>query len=249
MLMNNKISISVIGNVSSPLTQKFGIPRQPNLVDVAAEIKLHAPYCDPSSVKGLSAFSHIWVIWQFHAVATDAEFRALIRPPRLGGNEKIGVFASRSMFRPNRMGMSVVQLESVRVHEGKARLHVLGADMLDGTPVLDIKPYIAYSDSIPHACSGYAIAPPQPKNIRWDTQAHEKWCDLVTEGIVSNDEQTTVSQLIAQDPRPAYRQAVKASAVHEKQYHMRYRDVDVVFYADEDGLVICDIVRLVSANT
>lgn len=139
----------MIGYHRAPLSQKFGAPRQPNLVALTSIIEMIAPYDSPAAFAGLDAFSHIWISWQFHHNYTNKDthigkggtgFRAQVRPPRLGGNQKIGVFASRSMYRPSALGLSVVKLESIEVCDGRVLLIISGADMIDGTPIIDIKP-------------------------------------------------------------------------------------------------------------
>lgn len=249
--MKNDLSISntiiPIGYLHSPLTQKFGIPRQPNLVAVQSTIELVAPYHHPDTVLGLSAFSHIWVLWRFHQVMTphgDNEFRPLVRPPRLGGNQKIGVFASRSMFRPNHIGMSVLQLDEVVIDNNHAKLIVSGADMVDGTPILDIKPYITYSDSVPDAQSSYADQPPIAKAVTWTESAAACCQQFKDKGVLAGQDDGIIEQLIAQDPRPAYH----ADKQSDKTYHMRYGEVDVVFYAARsatsgDTIMVIETIR------
>ncbi len=157
----------------SPFVEKFGIPRQSNLVNTTSYIQLIAPYDDINAFQGIEQFSHLWLLWQFHAndikkndnaVDKAKTFQPMIRPPRLGGNQKIGVFASRSMYRPSQIGLSVVQFLEVKKVENELRLYVQGADILSGTPIVDIKPYLAYADAIPDAMSGYA--PDAPKGRR-----------------------------------------------------------------------------------
>lgn len=142
------ITFPIIGYHHSPLTQKFGIPRQPNLVQVSSHIEFVPPYDNVAAFEGIENYSHLWIIWQFHHNRPQANFRPQVRPPRFGGNAKMGVFATRSMYRPSPLGLSVVRLERLEVINHKVRLYIIGADMADGTPIFDIKPYLAFSDSI-----------------------------------------------------------------------------------------------------
>ena len=150
-----RYSFDPIGIVHSPFKEKFGIPRQPGLVPEAkARLEVLPPYDRSEAFCGLEDFSHIWVTFVFHE-AICTRWQPTVRPPRLGGNRRIGVFSSRSPFRPNPIGMSVVALEGISNIEGKIELQLAGVDLLDGTPVLDIKPYIPYADSLPDARSGF----------------------------------------------------------------------------------------------
>lgn len=239
-----RIELPIIGYVRSPLAQKFGIPRQPNLVDVQAYIEFVPPFGNPQAFVGIEQFSHLWIIWQFHQAVTDKtqgqgsdDFRPQVRPPRLGGNAKIGVFASRSMFRPSGLGLSVVQLAGARLVNGQTRLEIIGADMVDGTPVVDVKPYLTYSDSVA-AASGYADAPPISKPVTWQAQAQTQFNSLVQTGALAPNDSAIISGLIAQDPRPAYRQ------IYDKRvYGLRYGSVDVDFCADGLGQFVVVAVR------
>lgn len=181
----------MIGYHRAPLSQKFGAPRQPNLVALTSIIEMIAPYDSPVAFAGLDAFSHIWISWQFHHNYTNkdthigkggTDFRAQVRPPRLGGNQKIGVFASRSMYRPSALGLSVVKLESIEVVEGRVLLIISGADMIDGTPIIDIKPYVAYSDALSNAKSGFAPTAPDLLEIIITESAYEQFMTLVDAG-------------------------------------------------------------------
>lgn len=181
----------MIGYHRAPLSQKFGAPRQPNLVALTSIIEMIAPYDSPAAFAGLDAFSHIWISWQFHHNYTNKDthigkggtgFRAQVRPPRLGGNQKIGVFASRSMYRPSALGLSVVKLESIEVVEGRVLLIISGADMIDGTPIIDIKPYVAYSDALSDAKSGFAPTAPDLLEIIITESAYEQFMTLVDAG-------------------------------------------------------------------
>ena len=145
-----------IGYVHSPYKEKFGIPRQPGLVTAAqATLRLVAPFDQPESVRGLEGFSHVWLIFVFHGTAAQG-WKPTVRPPRLGGNARLGVFATRSTFRPNPIGLSVAQIVDIDAQHGQVSLTLSGCDLLDGTPILDIKPYLAYADALHQARSGFA---------------------------------------------------------------------------------------------
>lgn len=191
-----------IGIVHSCFKEKFGIPRQAGLAPAAmAEVELYKPYASPAAVRGLETFSHIWIFFRFHA-CEGCGWRDTVRPPRLGGNERVGVFASRSGFRPNHMGMSAVRLEDITLSSAQVRLLISGADILDGTPVLDIKPYIPYADSLPDARGGFAAAPP-PESVSIDfTDAAEAACRRFSGSIPKLRD--LIVQMIRIDPRPAY---------------------------------------------
>lgn len=247
------VSMPIIGYVRSPLSQKFGLPRQPNLVNIQAVIELLPPFDTPDAFVGLEQFSHVWLIWQFHHNREQASFRPQVRPPRLGGNDKIGVFATRSMYRPANLGLSVVQLTKIETINGKIRVHIMGADMVDGTPVLDIKPYVAYSDSVPSANSGFAEHQPVVKTVRLSAAFERQFYALLdasgenslskhddfTNFSNNNNENLTlqdltiIQDLIAQDPRPAYRQAEI-----DTLFTLRYKRFDVSFSMDKDSVLM-----------
>lgn len=216
----SKVQCRPIGVIESPFKERFGIPRQAGLVTAAeARLRLLSPFASADAVRGLSEFSHVWIIFRF----VDAELRdgqLTVRPPRLGGNERIGVFATRSPFRPNSIGMSAVRLLAVDVTDGQVCLQLAGGDFLDGTEVLDIKPYVPYADSIPTARAGFATQPPSATlAVEFSAVALAS----LEDGIV---ERPRLRELIAQslqlDPRPAYQ--VDDGG---RQYGMRLYDVDV----------------------
>lgn len=224
--MKQALNIPVIGVLRSPFHEKFGIPRQPNLVQVPAVIEFFEPYGIVQAFEGLKNFSHVWLIWSFHQNKdnSDAEkFRAQIRPPRLGGNRKIGVFASRSMYRPSRLGLSVVRLLDVIEQDGQARVLVDGVDLLDGTPIIDIKPYVAYSDAIVQAHSGFAAESPDSKQVLWTEEAQGETDSLISQSVLSAQQCRIIEQLLALDPRPAYQDDAN------RVYGMRYDQVNVLF--------------------
>lgn len=218
------------------MPDKFGIPRQPNLVAIKSHIRFITPYNTPDAFVGIEHYSHLWILWQFHHNKAQAHFRPQVRPPRFGGNDKTGVFATRSMYRPSQIGLSVVQLDKVQIFDNQVILHIIGADMVDGTPILDIKPYIAFDDSIPTAQS---VEKPNTKSVVFDKIAQANFEKLIENQILNDNDQTIITTLIAQDPRPAYRQ----QETHTP-FVMRYKTVDVGFFDDGQRLVV-DAVKCV----
>ena len=188
-----------IGIIRSCYGEKFGIPRQPGLVRSAtAMLELLPPYNAVEALRGLETFSHVWIQFIFHQTARDG-WKATVRPPRLGGNERVGVFASRSNFRPNPIGLSVVELLAV---EGTT-LKLGGGDFLDGTPVLDIKPYIPYVDSVPDAHGAFAATAPEPVNqVGFTVQARQAVETLENEARPALRQ--LICDMLAYNPRPAY---------------------------------------------
>jgi tRNA-Thr(GGU) m(6)t(6)A37 methyltransferase TsaA len=170
----NQFEFTAVGVIESPYKQKFAIPRQPGLIaEARGHLVLSPPFADDAIVRGIDSFSHLWLVFVFHETA-DKGWSPLVRPPRLGGNEKKGVFATRATFRPNPIGLSVVKLDGVERRGEQLVLKLSGIDLLDGTPVLDIKPYLPYADALPNAASGFADAAPRPpyKKQRQDTQSY-----------------------------------------------------------------------------
>ena len=193
-----------IATIHSPFREKFATPRQPGLVSsVTATIEFYPDFATPEAVRGLEGFSHLWLIFLFHHTWQKG-WKPTVRPPRLGGNQRIGVYASRSPFRPNPVGLSAVKLLSIKNEQGNISLEVQGADLIDGTPILDIKPYIAYGDSIPAASSGFAQeAPGTALEVTFSDQA---WQQLNNYRSESPGLETMLTETLALDPRPAYRQ-------------------------------------------
>ena len=187
------MEIRPIAFFKSPVTGKFGVPRQSGLAaGLKGEVHLVPPCDSPDALRGLEGFDFIWLIWEFSLNGPSSNMT--VRPPRLGGNERVGVFASRSPFRPNPLGLSCVRIESVEAEKGI--IHVLGADLADGTPIYDIKPYVAYADSHPEARSGFVDG--------------NKWTPLEVEvpqavaAEFSPQDLTALKQLLSCDPRPQY---------------------------------------------
>ncbi len=195
-----------IGVVQSCFSEKFGAPRQAGLIpEATAEVVVFPPYGTEESLRGLSSFTHIWIVFVFHLNA-EGRWSPTVRPPRLGGNRRIGVFATRSGFRPNPLGMSAVRLEGIDRIKDAFRLRVSGIDLVDGTPVLDIKPYLPYADRIKGAGGAYAgEAPPRPLSVAFSSQARSALAQM--EAGRANRLMSLIEAMLALDPRPAYRRS------------------------------------------
>ncbi|HEY7883928.1 MAG TPA: tRNA (N6-threonylcarbamoyladenosine(37)-N6)-methyltransferase TrmO [Cellvibrionaceae bacterium] len=212
-------TFSPIGVVRSCFTEKFGIPRQSGLAPLAtASIELYPPFDTPLAFTGLDSASHLWVQFVFHQNRHQG-FKPRVKPPRLGGNKTLGVFATRSPTRPNPIGLSVVKLDSIEVVDGATRLLISGHDMLDGTPVLDIKPYVPYTDAIDSAHNDFATDAPTAIAVFFNTHA-EAQCrahEMQHTGL-----RGLIDQLLQQDPRPQYQTPDPA-----RIYGMRLWQLDV----------------------
>lgn len=194
-----KWSLDSLGIIHSCYQEKFAVPRQPGLAPAArATLELLPPYNQPECVEGLEGFSHLWLTFLFHQ-NLEQGWKPRVRPPRLGGNQKIGVFASRSTFRPNSLGLSVVKLESIELQQG-VKLHLSGVDLVDGTPIVDIKPYLPWADSLPDATASWAPEPPPLLSVVFDATAEQQLAHH-TEGVWLRQ---LITEVLAQDPRPAY---------------------------------------------
>jgi tRNA-Thr(GGU) m(6)t(6)A37 methyltransferase TsaA len=189
------MNIEPVGIIHSCFKEKFGIPRQAGLVKSAtATLELLPPYNVEEALRGIEEFSHLWIVFAFHQSICET-FQPTVRPPRLGGNVRKGVFATRSPFRPNSIGLSVVELKGVN----GTILELGGGDFLDGTPVLDIKPYIPYADSVPDATGGFAPEAPEPQN----TVAFSEEAEKVFQTL-EKDQQQLIKDMLGYNPRPAY---------------------------------------------
>jgi len=221
------INLQPVGILHSPYREKFIVPRQPGLVpSVCAELKLSPPFNRPEAVRELEQFSHLWLIFLFHQTMNQ-KWQPTVRPPRLGGNKRVGVFASRSPFRPNPIGLSAVELSGIRQTDDGPVLELKGIDLIDGTPILDIKPYIPYTDSINKACGGFADQLPAP-NMRV-TFTEQALRQLDNYRGQHPQLQSLIIDLLATDPRPAYRkdqQDDKEYGTLLYDYNLRWRIAD-----------------------
>ncbi|ENV98237.1 hypothetical protein F938_01091 [Acinetobacter bereziniae LMG 1003 = CIP 70.12] len=237
-MIMTELSLPIIGIMRSPYVEKFGIPRQPNLVQVESFIEMLAPYNVMEAFDGIEEFSHLWLIWQFHDNKNQQQldkFRPQVRPPRLGGNKKIGVFATRSMYRPAPVGLSVVQLKQVKKVGNTVRVYVTGSDLLNGTPILDIKPYIQYSDAVLDAQSGYAQDRPVVKQVRWSEHACQSRTGLLQQAKIDQQYIAELESVLALDPRPAYQDDA------QRIYGMRFGQMNIKFSCSDEAIVIQEI--------
>lgn len=219
--MDSDFIFHPIGIIHSCFPEKFGIPRQPRLVPAArATLEILPPYDRDEAFRGLKDFSHLWIVFIFHGI-DNRKWQPTVRPPRLGGSTRIGVFATRSGFRPNPIGMSSVVLDDVRRDRGKMVLELSGIDVLDQTPVLDIKPYLPYADIIPDAVGGFAADPPRSSlSIEFTAQARQA-CAMLEKTYPGF--YNLVDQVLRADPRPAY--VGKRSA--RSEFGVRLYDINV----------------------
>ena len=227
-----------IGTIYSPYKEKFAIPRQPGLVtDGGGELHLQPPYNHADTVKGLEAFSHLWILFIFHQTM-EGGWRPMVRPPRLGGNARIGVFATRSTFRPNPIGMSLVELKGIRCNKTSVILELGSLDLVDGTPVIDIKPYLPFAEALPDARAGYAQSAPKADiQIIFTTEIQRQLGQLEPQ---YPHLARFIQQVLAQDPRPAYRKGEssgKTYAVSLLDFNIRWRVTEQGFevFAIETG--------------
>ena len=216
-----------IAHIETPFRSKFGVPRQAGLVDYEARVVFEPDYRIPEAVRGLEEFDYIWLLWQFH-LAQRETWSPTVRPPRLGGNKRVGVFATRSPFRPNNIGLSSVRLLRVAVEPALGPvLYVSGADLVDGTPVFDIKPYIPYADSHPGVRSGFAPDSPTPRLTVADPQ------QLLSK--LNPDQRKALIDALALDPRPHYQDDPS------RRYVMPFGEVEVAFTVDSKMLNIVNV--------
>ena len=222
--------IKHVAHIRSDFSQKFGIPRQSGLVEeLEAAIVFEPEYRDPEALRGLEGFSHLWLIWEFSKAKRDT-WSPTVRPPRLGGNQRLGVFATRSPFRPNPIGLSCVKLLGVDLHtpDGPV-IRVAGADLLDGTPIYDIKPYLPYADCKPEAVGGFAS---QPKEATLEVDIPVELLSAIPENKLAS-----LRGVLAQDPRPSYQDDP------DRIYGMTFGGLEVKFKVHGTLLTVCQVER------
>ena len=226
--MAQTAQVNIIARIRSDFSTKFGIPRQSGLVEeLEAAVVFEPEYRNPDALRGLEGFSHLWLIWEF-SQARRENWSPTVRPPRLGGNRRLGVFATRSPFRPNPIGLSCVRLLGVDLHtpEGPV-IRVAGADLMDGTPIYDIKPYLPYADCKPQAVGGFASV---PKEASLEVDCPGELLALVPEG-----KRAALLGVLAQDPRPQYQDDP------ERVYGMAFGGLEVRFRVVGDRLTVCQV--------
>ncbi len=223
----NKSELKVIGHIYNDFNEKFGIPRQSGLLpNMISTVIIEKEYSSPDAFRGIEDFSHLWLLWEF-SENKNAKFSPTVRPPRLGGNKRVGVFATRSPFRPNSIGLSSVKLEEVKNVAGQIQLLVSGADILSGTPIYDIKPYIRYTDSHPDAISGFADEfADYSLNVNFPAELLDK---------IEPNNRDTVVRLLQQDPRPSYQED------KDRVYSVSFGKYDIKFSVDGKTLTVKDV--------
>lgn len=219
--------ITPIARIETPFGEKFGVPRQSGIADCPGRIVFEPAFRDPEAVRGLEDFSHVWLIWQFDR-ALRQTWSPTVRPPRLGGNQRMGVFATRSPFRPNGLGLSAVELERVSLDEPDGPvLYVRGADMVSGTPIFDIKPYLAYADSYPDASGGFTGGDAGERlTVDFPLELLARFDAGERQGLLS---------ALAADPRPRYQDDP------ERVYGMRYDGRNVRFTVRDGTVFVTEV--------
>lgn len=232
MIYMNNFTITPVAHIENDYSEKFGIPRQSGLVDeVVSKIVFEEEYRVREAFRGIEEYSHLWLLWIF-SQAVREKWSPTVRPPRLGGNTRMGVFATRSPFRPNSIGMSSVKLIKADINSPQGPvLYVSGADLLNGTPIIDVKPYLAYTDSHPDASDGFALSSKE-------AIVKVNFPDRLLEIIPKEKRQGLIS-VLAQDPRPQYKNDP------EHVYTMHFGDFDISFNCTENGINVTDIITFV----
>ncbi len=222
--------MKIIARIKSDFPTKFGIPRQSGLADELISTVVFEPeYRNPDAVRGLEEYSHIWLIWQFSESVREG-WSPTVRPPRLGGNKRVGVFATRSPFRPNEIGLSSVKLEKVWVHPSLGPiLQVSGADLMDGTPIYDIKPYLPFTDSHPDAVGGFSE---ETKSYRLEVSFPDELLEKVPE-----EKRGALIEVLAGDPRPSYHED------KERIYGFSFAGLEIKFRVEEGTLTVTEIIK------
>lgn len=232
----HQLELVPIAYIRTEFPEKFGIPRQSGLADTKGIIMFEPEYQNADAVKGVEEYSHLWLIWGFSGNPSEVDernggkqFRAMVRPPRLGGNKRVGVWATRSPFRPNPVGLSCVKIERIEYDEKYGPLiYVEGVDMMDGTPIYDIKPYLPYVDCKPEATGSFSE---EKKNYRLEVRIPEMYLNQILEG-----KRKSLIQILSQDPRPSYHKD------SERIYGMEYAGMSIHFQVEEQILYVKEII-------
>lgn len=223
-----KDEIAVIARVRSPFSEKFGIPRQSGLAkSTLSRVVFEKEFSVPEAFRGLEGFSHLWLIWKFSGIK-ERSFSPTVRPPKLGGNRRVGVFATRSPFRPNNLALSCVKLEKIeRDNDGHMVLIVSGADLMDNTPVYDVKPYLPYADSYPEAKGGFASELSGKRlDVEFSCEPPEHFLPELLPGL---------KESLSCDPRPGYQDE------NERVYYMMFSGFEIAFTVEGSVLTVCNI--------
>ena len=226
--------MKVIGYIHTDFPEKFGIPRQSGLVpELKGQILFEPEYRNPEAVKGLEGFNYIWLLWQFQGVERD-NWSATVKPPRLGGKKRMGVFATRSPFRPNPIGLSSVKLEKIEMTEQGPVLHVAGVDLKDRTPIYDIKPYLPYADCHPDATEGFA----------GEVKEYELQVDFPQELLekLPLEKRAAITEVLKQDPRPS------AQSEQDKVYGVSFAGFDIRFTVEAGILRVLEVLFATEAS-
>lgn len=232
-IMKSQHNFTPIAYIKTPYPEKFSIPRQSRLTpSIFATVELAGDYAHSEAIKGIEQFSHLWLVFEFHQ---HSSWQEKVRPPRLGGNESVGVFASRSPFRPNQLGLSVVELISVETTPN-VRLTVRGADIVDGTPIVDIKPYIPYVDAVADAKGGFADSEPDLLQVEFSEAATQY---LEASGAQSNGLRAAIIDVLQQDPRPAYHKVKSTKRV----YGTALFNYNIRWYVEENTVFVKEIAQ------
>lgn len=216
--------LKIIARIKSDFPTKFGIPRQSGLIDTKADIVFEKEYRNDAALRGLEDFSHLWIIWGF-SENSQKEWSATVRPPRLGGNKRVGVFATRSPNRPNPLGLSSVKIENIIQSEEGTVITVSGADLLDGTPIYDIKPYLAYTDSHPNAKGGFADGVMDDElEVVFPEELQKK----------AGENADNIFKILQSDPRPHYHDDNRVYAFEYSKYHIEFK-------VENGVLTVCEL--------
>ena len=231
----NEITFKVVARIKSDFHDKFGIPRQSGLLkNLRSTIVFEPEFRNVDALRGLEGFSHLWLLWIFSENVRDT-WKPTVRPPRLGGNTRLGVFATRSSFRPNPIAMSCVKIEKINLAgEGAPTIEVSGADLMDGTPIVDVKPYLPYADSMPESTGGFAEAVRFKKlEVDFDVEAQAALDEQFPE-----NKKAALVELLSEDPRPAYQRSA------DRIYGIRFAGFEIKFQVQGDHLTVVAILPL-----